>query len=81
MPELSDFAVELVSLGVDAIVCTVIYQGFKHVKKTLIDVKVRESESEARAPQKRTCQSIMTFFRLLRCCPTKHSTMESPSPS
>ena len=48
MPELSDFAVELVSLGVDAIVCTVIYQGFKHVKKTLKDVKVRESESEAR---------------------------------
>jgi len=39
MPELSDFAVELVSLGVDAIVCTVIYQGFKHVKKTLKDVK------------------------------------------
>ena len=45
---MSDFAVELVSLGVDAIVCTVIYQGFKHVKKTLKDVKVRESESEAR---------------------------------
>ena len=41
MPELSDFAVELVSLGVDAIVCIVVYQGFKHVKKTLHDVKVR----------------------------------------
>ena len=45
MPELSDFAVELVSLGVDAIVCTVIYQGFKHVKKTLHDVEVRERGS------------------------------------
>ena len=41
MPEFSDFAVELVSLGVDAIVCIVVYQGFKHVKKTLQDVKVR----------------------------------------
>ena len=41
MPELSDFAVELVSLGVDAIVCVVVYQGFKHVQKTLHDVKVR----------------------------------------
>ena len=47
MPELSDFVVELVSLGIDAIVCIGVYHGFKHVKKTLQDVKVRLIRSAA----------------------------------